>query len=449
MLESRRKKYAAATIQRALGEFIAAQKIRRHRLAAAILISEAVGNFSAKLARLRLRRDTAAAYAIQSVYRGYRSRVEIGARQAEKNEAVIKVQRLFRAQHQPERRAFIEERARKRNEAMISEKHIRNTQNSTRKTPRLVTSLHAITPAVLSGEVPGGRVTYLPRVEGKAGEIISQTGGAPSTHVSRPSSGCGDDIGDERNDVDDVGEDCGLPLALLSQHKTRVAEASLEPPREIHTTAAAVSAAAEAAEGRASSAKSSSKTVRMQIDGSVTAATGGHRAGISKARKTALEEVDQNARGRIGADRRHCLERKALQSAVEAVASGMARHGAITPDHARDLKGVLALGEDDPALKVSLRQQLSGLEQHLSALQAATVRTRPDEGGDKVAVTALRRRLPDVQTAAVRSKAGGSSGRQGEGCEETDTMARRGRGDEHALRRALVALEGRLSRPLA
>ncbi|CAM9161364.1 unnamed protein product, partial [Laminaria digitata] len=265
VLEARRRNDAASTVQRYLGRYLAAQKIRRRRIATAISICKAVGIFSARLSRFRLRRATAAASAIQSVYRGHRFRIETGARLAAQHQAAIKVQRSFRSRHQRERLAFIERRTRRRNNAIMTNKQAFPKTKSTRQTPRLTpSSLGVVTPAVRP-EDPG-HASASPTSEEESSE--KQVARAPITQAGPSSS---------------------------------------SPP------------------------------------------------------VTTGEDKDETAR-------RRCREREALQSAVQAVAMGMARHGAITPDDARGLNHTLSLGEDDPALEVALRLKLSGL-------QAATVRS--------------------------------------------------------------------------
>lgn len=294
----------------------------------------------------------AAASAIQSVYRGHRSRIETGARLAEQHQAAIKVQRSFRSRHQRERLAFIERRTRRKNKAIMTNKQAFPKTKSTCQTPRLTpSSLGVVTPAVRP-EDPG-HASASPTSEEESSE--KQVARAPITQPG-PSSRCGDDIGGKHNRVD-----IGLAPTSLSKNKSRVAE-SRGPALEVGKNSPPV---------------------------------------------TTGEDMDETAR-------RRCREREALQSAVQAVAMGMARHGAITPDDTRGLSHTLSLGEDDPALEIALRLKLSGL-------QAATVRSM---AGDTT-----------------------SSDRQG-GWKVADAATGLGGGGDDALRQALAILERRFPLPL-
>lgn len=346
VLEAQRRNYAAATIQRSVGRYLAAEKIRGRRLAAALTICNAVGILSTKLSRLRLRRDTAAVTTIQSVYRGYRSRMTTGARLAGMTEAAIKVQSLFRSRRQQERVSFILRRTRRRNEEMANDKVLPKLDSAGRRP-----SLGAVTPAVRS-EGPG-HPTCSEKIDEATGE--RQVARLPVTQVDF-SRRRGDGMGRKH----DGGVDNSLPVTSLTKSKLRVTEL----------------------------------------------------------RETALE-VDKNAApvttGEDRAARRRYRERKALQSAVQAVARGMARQGTVTPDDARGLNQTLSLGEGDPALEAALQRQLSSL-----------------------------------QSATVRSKASDTSTPQGLELQYpvTGAAAGLGGGDEDALRQALLVLERRLSLPL-
>ena len=346
VLEAQRRKCAAATVQRSLGRHVAAQKIRRRRLAAALTICNAVGILSAKLLRLRLRRDTAAATAIQSAYRGYRSRMVTGARLAGLNEAAIKIQSLFRSQHQQERMSFILRRTRRRDEEMANEQVLPKLK-PTRGRP----CLGAVTPAV--GSEGPGHPTSSAKIDETTGE--RQVARAPVTQVDL-SSGRGDGIGGKH----DGGVDNSLPPTSLIESKLRVTE--------LRETA-------------------------VEIDKHAASVTTGE---------------DRVAR-------RRCREREALQSAVQAVARGMARHGTVTPDDARGLKQMLSLGESDPALEAALQRQLS-------RLQLATVPSKPSDTS--------RAQGLDLKYTVIGAARG------------------LGGGDEDTLRRALSVLERRLSLPL-
>lgn len=346
VLEAQRRNDAAAVVQRSLGRYLAAQKIRRRRLAAAVTICGAVEIFSVKLSRSRLKRNTVAVTTVQSVYRGYRSRVTTGARLAELNGAATKVQTLFRSRHQEERVSFILRRAQRRNEAAKNEQNLPETKPTRQNHPLATSSTGVVTPAV-SSEGPGHAAS-----SAKFEEKMTQVD---------LSSVCGEATGGKR----DGGVEHGLPPTSLTKSKLRVAEL----------------------------------------------------------RQAALE-VDKNspppvATGEDRAARRRCREREALQSAVQAVARGMARQGAITPDDARGLAQTLSLGEDDSALEAALRRQLSGL-------QSATDRSKPGDSSEHQGLgVGLGYKVID---AATGLEIGG--------------------GDERALRRVLSVLERRLPLPL-
>lgn len=345
VLEAQRRNGAAAIVQRSLGRYLGAQKIRRRRLAAALTICRAVGIFSVKLSRLRLKRDAVAATTVQSVYRGYRSRETTGARLAELNGAATKVQTLFRSRHQEERVSFILRRAQRRNEATKNEQTLPQTKPTHQHQPLTTTSTDVVTPAVSS--------------EG-LGFAASSTKFAEKRTQVNFSSGCGNATGGKR----DGGVDHGLPLTSLTKSKLRVAEL---------------------------------RQAALEVD-----------------KKSPPPEATSEDR----AARRRCHERESLQSAVQAVARGMARHGAITPDDARGLAQTLSLGGDDPALEAALRRQLSGL-------QSATDRSKPGDSSEH-------------QGLGVRS---------GYTVIDSATGLGVGGGDERALRRALTVLERSLPLP--
>lgn len=329
VLETRRRNDAAATVQRSLGRYLATQKIRCRRVAAALTICEAVVVFSTKLSRLRLSRDKAAVTAIQSLYRGYRSRMATGARLliAERNEAAIKVQSLFRTRNQRERVAFIVRRTQRGNDALANEQALPNTRSTGENLP-LVTSSEVVTPAVR----PEGRehATSSAKFEEEAGE--SRVARAPVTH-GNPSSGSGDYIGGKRDD--DI--DSGLSRVSLTKIRLLVAEMR-ETALEVNKNAPPVTA--------------------------VTA-------------------------GENGAARRRYRKHEALQLAVQAVARGMARRGVITPDDARGLQHTLSLGEDDPALAAALQRRLSGLQAATVRSKAGDINSSGRQGGYKVSDAAV------------------------------------------------------------
>jgi len=104
-------------------------------------------------------------------------------------------------------------------------------------------------------------------------------------------------------------------------------------------------------------------------------------------RKSTARGIEKQVRGPSPATPASCSEpKRALERvnpalAVEAVANGMSRRGVIAVTHARQLKEVVSLRRDDPALEAAVQQKLTSLEMGMRGNTRFTQKDLPMKGG--------------------------------------------------------------------